>query len=56
MTNADRIRAMSDGELEKILVEPKCKHCSNENRTRNCYTMWCSQGIAEWLKKEVEDE
>lgn len=55
-TNADRIRAMSDKELAKMLSEDKCKHCINEYGARKCFKMWCKDGILEWLKKDVEDE
>lgn len=55
MTNADRIRAMSDEELANMLVQNRCKHCTNENGAKRCFTMWCKDGILEWLKKEVED-
>lgn len=54
-TNADRIRAMSDEELTKLLSAP-CpllrrdddKGCPNPKPCREC--------IAEWLKQTAEEE
>ena len=58
MTNADRVRAMSDEELAKLLVNvifskwdfrwEWCeKTCTNDDSCEDC--------ILTWLKKEVED-
>ncbi len=53
MTNADRIRQMSDEELAEFLMKPtkiiskyECEDCEND----------CTECVLEWLKKEVDDE
>lgn len=55
MTNADRIRAMTDEELAEFLTSPRsvcpkydCETCHNDNPCEEC--------ICEWLKKEIKDE
>lgn len=55
MTNADRIRAMSDEELAMELHKPRCKNCIHIHNAKDCLTSSCKQGILEWLKQEVED-
>ena len=52
MTNADRIRAMTDEELAEFLKLMICKFRSCGNCPMND---WCSpgRGIAEWLKEEA---
>lgn len=55
MTNADRIRNMTDEELAELLcLYDACVTCSHDGRT--CNTMNCDEiGLTEkWLKKEVE--
>lgn len=55
VTNADRIRAMSDEELAEWVTLMVCKYRS----CGNCpMSDWCSpgRGIAEWLKNPVEVE
>ena len=55
ITNADRIRAMTDEELAEFLTPVKCVDCHlldcgveeiGDNRT-------CEQRIRDWLKQEV---
>lgn len=55
MTNADRIRTMSDEELAMELHKPRCKHCICIHNATACLTSSCKQGILEWLNQEVED-
>ena len=53
MTNADRIRAMTDEELAEWIAHPKQPlYCCFE--FGNCGDD-CSECILEWLKKEVEE-
>lgn len=53
-TNADRIRAMSDEELAKLITHPKrLLYCCFE--FGNCGDD-CSECALEWLKKEVDDD
>lgn len=66
MTNADRIRNMTDEELaEHILSTPAYETCIKfcKNREECCEIMdmdndipeeWCKQCLLEWLQKEVE--
>lgn len=57
ITNADRIRMMSDEELEKFLLEFEY-HESNLYcmKLNSCtYDDPCADCLHEWLKKEVED-
>lgn len=55
MTNADRIRAMSDEELAKFLEEASwicanqvCRKCPLSTGTENC------KSVEEWLKQPAE--
>ena len=56
MTNADRIRAMSDGELADFIYDcdPSCEY-GCPARVGGCCDD-CVRTIEEWLKQEVEDE
>lgn len=49
MTNADRIRAMSDEELAEFLSEYRCVHKAPHCRDANCTQCWLV-----WLKSPVE--
>ncbi len=54
ITNADKLRSMSDEELAKKLVElsercPDGVDCESVPPGRKCFTCWL-----EWLKEEVE--
>ena len=55
-TNADRIRAMSDEELEKMLTTPgggfSCSKCW-EIGDGECH-LNCKERCLEWLKQPVE--
>lgn len=54
MTNADRIRAMSDEELSQFLCTwhnaEECHHCVAERFCEYGHT-----GMIDWLKQEVTD-
>ena len=49
-TNADRIRAMSDEELAKLLKKSGCPSDSCK-----CYAMGCKGCWLEWLQQPAED-
>lgn len=53
MTNADRIRAMSDEELAKFLDDCNSQGCVCP--TRDCSEV-CELCIAEWLKEPVKED
>lgn len=57
LTNADRIRAMSDEELVQFLTEEKWK-CDNYRVCRECprYVGDCCLPLDEWLKQPAEVE
>ena len=52
ISNADRIRAMTDEELAKNLVYEMCNYC-HEHRTEKCYRK-CADNMLEWLKRPAE--
>lgn len=52
MTNADRIRAMSDQELAKLMMGIPDIPC-DEKMTPTCND--CEPCILEWLKRPVEE-
>ena len=49
VTNADRIRAMTDEELAKIIV------CQNNRLGDDCFGGNCDECTLDWLKQEVDD-
>ncbi len=51
ITNADRIRAMSDEELAHLL---NISSCPSENQS-NCFGMSCEQCWEKWLKQPAEE-
>lgn len=56
MTNADRIRQMTDEELaEKIIGVYECCFCAyrGECEKGSCF---CESGILAWLKQEVSED
>ena len=61
LTNADRIRAMSDEELMQFLFNEVsnntiCSFCVPTMRTK-CKCDWhCKNGILEWLKQPAVDQ
>jgi hypothetical protein len=56
LTNADRIRAMSDEELAEVLG--KLVHCGGCPMRDNCKVddLPCNNVLIEWLKQPVEGE
>ena len=57
ITNADRIRAMTDEELsEKFMRYVDCKHCplSRDEECQRTY-IECKQCWLDWLKQEATD-
>jgi hypothetical protein len=61
MTNADRIRAMSDEELADELMTRLvlCQYCEYQNECENDEFVTaekCREGIVEWLKQPAEGE
>lgn len=56
MTNADRIRAMTDEELCEFLS--KCEFCDIcEEGCENCsYNGDCERRLADWLKQPAEGD
>ena len=54
MTNADRIRSMSDEELARIFVKaPLCR--ASETKVDCRQTKSCLQCLTEWLKQPAEE-
>lgn len=53
MTNADRIRAMNDGELAKFLCNESSVLCANCDKSEFCNSG--QNGYLVWLKQEVKD-
>jgi hypothetical protein len=49
LTNADRIRAMTDEELREFM-------CSITNCRACPYEKWFGCGLREWLKQPVEED
>lgn len=61
MTNADRIRAMSDEELVEVIIkgrgiEPPCAMCAPEMRTPKKCNGRCTSGIMRWLQQPAKEE
>lgn len=55
LTNADKIRSMSDGELAEFFARKSpCNYYCNYS-TRACNGVSCKQGILEWLKSPTTD-
>ena len=52
VTNADRIRAMSDEELAEFLRWDICVKIRGDNRLCNG---WCDECVLDWLKQPVKD-
>ncbi len=59
MTNADRIRAMTDEELaaEIVLLHTTCELCAkNEMCGGMLGIAMCVEGVRDWLKQPAEEE
>ncbi len=54
LTNADRIRAMSDEELAVFLNEPFCDKRTHEECTVS-YCGICHQCVLDWLQQPAEE-
>lgn len=53
MTNADKIRSMSDGELAEFIRHNNgCECCALDFASYECNTSSCKEGIWEWLESE----
>ena len=53
MTNADRIRNMTDEELAEMLFRDRCDMCAYGCACRLDDS--CKEGVLEWLRKEADD-
>lgn len=57
ITNADRIRAMSDEELAKYLSNPcNCEVDPERDGFRECGNDLCVKYLLEWLQQPAEEE
>ena len=57
ITNADRIRAMSDEELAKYLSNPcDCEVDPERDGFRECGNDLCVKYLLEWLQQPAEEE
>ena len=59
MTNADKIRSMTDEELAEYLynADVDCNMCcAYENKNCHDAKVSCKDGILEWLGNEVDEE
>lgn len=58
MSNADRIRAMSDEELVSFMMYPVCKYtgCKGDCTEKNIGVTGCRKKILNWLKQPVKEE
>ncbi|MBO5130329.1 MAG: hypothetical protein J6B95_08310 [Oscillospiraceae bacterium] len=60
LTNADRIRGMSDEELaEFISMKYLCHMCTigtkrNNREDEPCNPEWCIEGVVKWLRQPVQ--
>ena len=55
MTNADRIRSMTDDELTSVLLDERCSFCDANNYSVCNSTKRCREEIEAWLRAEVKD-
>lgn len=57
MTNADRIRAMTDEELANFLANPcECSVDTTIDGHRECGNKLCIQYLLEWLQQPAEED
>ena len=54
VTNAQKIRAMSDEELSKVIREPFCDKRTHEECTVS-YRGNCNQCVLDWLQQPAEE-
>lgn len=55
LTNADRIRQMTDEELADKLTD-KCAVCAYHNAECETEFCFCGEGVLKWLKQEVSED
>lgn len=56
MTNADRIRQMTDEELAKLFSNSDCGYCKlRDTCYANGFEKDCEDAWLDWLKQEVQD-
>lgn len=58
ITNADRIRAMSDEELASFMMYPVCKYtgCKGDCTEKNIGVAGCCKNILNWLQQPAKEE
>ena len=57
MTNADKIRAMSDEELAKFIATPcQCEVRPKRDGFRECGNDLCLQYLLKWLRQPAEED
>lgn len=56
MTNADKIRSLSDNELAEIIsVNVDCGKCMDYLSPNDCASKLCKSAWLDWLKREVDE-
>lgn len=55
MSNADRIRSMTDDELASVLLDERCSFCDANNYSVCNSTKRCHEEIEAWLRAEVSE-
>lgn len=56
ITNADRVRAMTDEELAKWIESLEPNKCPSDDWFDRCETWTCKGCFLNWLKKEANDD
>lgn len=59
MTNADKIRSMTDEELAKWIESPgffSCNMCVHLIGSAECKEENCAKAALKWIKQEAEEE
>ena len=57
MTNGDRIRAMTDGELGELINRMySCSFCIYSEKAGPCLQKDCATGVSQWVKQEADDD
>lgn len=56
MTNAEKIRTMSDEELAKTIAEKiECTQCPFNDDEEKCGSVTCPELFLKWVQSEVEE-
>ena len=63
MTNFEKIKNMSVGNLTKLIISSPCRYCVNYNDCLDYYNdclyensiMSCEAGVKQWLESEVKN-